>query len=102
MMKLMSLILSLRAGLAATVTDVDGDSIEIEDSLMTMYTMDEDSFDSTWFTMDDRVMGGQSYSYSQYKDGWGIFNGTAVGEGGGFSLISTINFTNNSGSSRVY
>ena len=63
-MKFMSLVLSLEAASAATVTDVDGNSIEIEDSMLNIYSMDESSFATTWFTMDDRVMGGQSYSYS--------------------------------------
>jgi hypothetical protein len=89
MMKLMSLVMSMELGQTATVTDVDGKSIDIEDDLFTVYTLDETTFEDTWLTMDDRVMGGQSYSYSQYDQSVGLFNGTAVEEGGGFSLIST-------------
>ena len=85
----MSLVMSMEIGQTATVTDVDGKSIEIEDDLFTVYTLDESSFNTTWMTMDDRVMGGGSYSYSQFDKSVGLFNGTAVAENGGFSLIST-------------
>tara|TARA_B110000285_G_C14823845_1_gene467758 strand:+ start:79 stop:396 length:318 start_codon:yes stop_codon:yes gene_type:complete len=94
MMKLMSLVMSMEIGQTATVTDVDGNSIEIEDDLYTVYTLDEASFDTTWFTTDDRVMGGGSYSYSQFDKSVGLFNGTAVAENGGFSLISTVDSEN--------
>merc|ERR1712086_257333 len=50
-------------------------------------TLDEDTFEDEWNTRDDRVMGGESWSYTSLdQGGFGIFNGTAVGEGGGFSL----------------
>lgn len=98
MMKLMSMVMSLELGLAATVTDVDGKSIEIEDTLETVYTMDSTDFDTEWYTMDDRVMGGASYSYINYEsatsdffpNGYGKFYGTANSTGGGFSLIANI------------
>ena len=33
-------------------------------------------------------MGGQSYSYTNYdSNGFGVFNGNAVGDGGGFSYV---------------
>ena len=93
MIKLMSLVMSMEIGQAASVTDVDGKSIEIEDELFTLYTLEESEFENTWMTMDDRVMGGGSYSYSQFDtyqgENVGLFNGTAVAENGGFSLIST-------------
>ena len=45
-------------------------------------------FDEQWNTGDDRVMGGKSYSYTNYETGgYGKFNGTAVGDGGGFSIV---------------
>ena len=84
----MSLVMSMEIGELATVTDVDGNEIEIEDDLYTVYTLDEDTFDDTWETTDDRVMGGGSYSYSEYENGYGKFYGTAVEEGGGFSMIN--------------
>ena len=37
-------------------------------------------------------MGGQSYSYVQYEDGYGVFNGTAVSDGGGFSNTGTTDY----------
>ena len=51
-------------------------------------TVQQSGFDDQWNTGDDRVMGGQSYSYTNYdSNGYGKFYGTAVGEGGGFSLV---------------
>ena len=51
-------------------------------------SIDQSTFDSTWSTTDDRVMGGQSYSYATYDSaGFGVFNGTAIGDGGGFSYV---------------
>ena len=44
MMKLMSLVMSLELGTAATVTNVDGDQIEIEDTLLTIYEMSSTDF----------------------------------------------------------
>ena len=85
----MSLVMSMELGQAATVTDVDGNQIEIEDELFTIYQLDQATFNDVWQTTDDRVMGGQSYSYSQFDKGVGLFNGTAVEEGGGFSMINT-------------
>ena len=56
----MSFLMSLMDfGQAQTVTDVDGNQIEIEE-LKTIYSLDQATFDQTWFTADDRVMGGQS------------------------------------------
>lgn len=84
----MSLVMSMELGQLATVTDVDGNEIEIDDNLTTIYTLDEDTFDDTWETTDDRVMGGGSYSYSKFENGVGVFYGTAVSEDGGFSMIN--------------
>ena len=100
MMKLMSMVMSFELGSAATVTDVDGSEIEIEDTLFTVYELEEDTFTTSWFTLDDRVMGGKSYSYINYEsatstgfpNGYGKFYGTASSEGGGFSLISNIDY----------
>ena len=41
-------------------------------------------------------MGGGSYSYVCYENGYGVFNGTAVSEAGGFSNTGTIDFSENS------
>merc|ERR1712086_369630 len=92
-MKLLSLLLSLELSSAAsTVTDVNGDSITISDETGTVYTIQEDGFDDFWHTTDDRIMGGASYSYVQYEDGYGVFNGTAVSDGGGFSNTGTTDY----------
>ena len=40
----MSLVMSLELGTAATVTNVDGDQIEIEDTLLTIYEMSSTDF----------------------------------------------------------
>ena len=69
------------------MTDVKGDSIEIEDTLYTVHELDEAKFKDTWTTADDRVMGGKSYSYATYDNACGVFNGTANDDGGGFSII---------------
>ena len=47
-------------GSAATVTDSTGNVVEIEDELLSVYTMPSTSteFENQWFTTDDRVMGG--------------------------------------------
>ena len=47
-------------GSAATVTDSTGNVVEIEDELLSVYTMPSTSteFEKQWFTTDDRVMGG--------------------------------------------
>ena len=60
MMKLMSTVLSVQMGSAATVTDSTGNVVEIEDELLSVYTMPSTSteFENQWFTTDDRVMGG--------------------------------------------
>ena len=47
-MKLMSFIMSMELGHAATVTDVDGNQIEIEDELFTIYKLDEGTFNDVW------------------------------------------------------
>ena len=96
MIKLMSMVMSLELGQAATVTDVDGNSISIEDTMLKIYEMGPDDFSTSWYTLDDRVMGGASYSYINYESttstgfptGYGKFYGTASSVGGGFSLIS--------------
>ena len=92
--------MSLELGSAATVKNVDGKEIEIEDTLLTVYSMDSAGFSTSWYTLDDRVMGGKSYSYSNYEstssgifpNGYGKFDGIANSEGGGFSLLSNIDF----------
>ena len=92
-MKLLSLVLSLELGsTATTVTDTTGATITISDTLNDVYTVQEDGFNDFWHTTDDRIMGGQSYSYVNYENGYGVFNGTAVSEGGGFSNTGTTNY----------
>ena len=54
----MSTILSIQILNAASVIDVNGDSVEIEDDLYTVYSLDQNTFTETWNTADDRVMGG--------------------------------------------
>jgi len=45
---------------------------------------------SLWFTVDDRVMGGRSVStYGATKEGYGVFSGTMVKQGGGFASQET-------------
>ena len=57
-MKFMSLALSLMTTSSITVTDINGDSIDIEEE-STMLVLNDD-FDSTWNITDDQVMGGKS------------------------------------------
>ena len=57
-MKFMSLALSLMTTFSITVTDINGDSIDIEEE-STMLVLNDD-FDSTWNITDDQVMGGKS------------------------------------------
>jgi hypothetical protein len=45
---------------------------------------------SLWQTVDDRVMGGRSQSYfSSSDEGYGVFSGTMVKQGGGFASQET-------------
>ena len=96
----MSMVMSLELGSAATVTNVDGNEMDIDDTLMTVYEMQNANFATSWYTLDDRVMGGKSYSYINYEstasgifpNGYGKFNGTSSSDGGGFSLISNIDY----------
>ena len=88
MIKNLALLLSIQTAYQATVTDVNGESIEIEDSFFPIYEINQANFDETWSTTDDRVMGGQSYSYVNYdSNGFGLFNGTANDDGGGFRNV---------------
>ena len=57
-MKFVSLALSLMTTFSITVTDINGDSIDIEEE-STMLVLNDD-FDSTWNITDDQVMGGKS------------------------------------------
>ena len=57
-MKFVSLALSLMTTSSITVTDINGDSIDIEEE-STMLVLNDD-FDSTWNITDDQVMGGKS------------------------------------------
>ena len=55
MLKLMSAVLSLETGLAATITDSTGATVEIEDDLYTFYSIpsSESEFETEWFCTDD-------------------------------------------------
>ena len=88
----MSAILSLGMGSAATVTDFTGAVVEIEDEFKTMFSLASKT-DNSWETVDDRVMGGKSYSWCDLENGYGKFYGTASSDGGGFSYCSQTNFT---------
>jgi hypothetical protein len=80
---------------AALVTDSTGDQVEIEDELLTLYTIpsDQATFDEQWYTAYDRIniydrllkLGSAMCeydcvpdSYVYYEDGYGKFNGTAT------------------------
>ena len=96
MMKIMSTVLSVQMGSGAIVTDSTGEEVEIEDTLHSVYTMDADTFDDTWYTVDDRIMGGASYSYVEYENGYGKFYGTASSDGGGFSKVGIVDYSQDS------
>lgn len=93
----MSIAMSIEAASTATVINAWGNEMEIQDDLYQVYDIEQSSF--AWYTLDDRVMGGKSYSYSNFESsstgifptGYGKFNGTASSDGGGFSLILNIN-----------
>ena len=40
-------------------------------------------------------MGGAPYSYIEYQNGYGKFYGTASSDGGGFSKVGQIDYSNN-------
>ena len=46
-------------------------------------------FSNTWNPADDRVMGGQSWSWCYLENDYGKFKGEASSDGGGFSLCRT-------------
>ena len=60
-----------------------------------MYTrpFNKVTMEDQWATSDDRVMGGASYSYFEYENGYGKFYGDAVAAGGGFSKVSSTDFS---------
>ena len=95
MFKLMSVFLSMQMGETATVTDSEGNTIEIEDEFLTVYTIPSDNatFQTQWHCVDDRVMGGKSYSYVDLENGYGKFYGIASSDGGGFSAVGNIDYS---------
>ena len=88
MLRLMSAILSLEMGSATIVTDFTGAEIEIADEFKTMFSLASKTDDSnkSWETVDDRVMGGKSYSWCDVDSSNGKFYGTSSADGGGFSV----------------
>ena len=98
MFKLMSAVLSLKIGSAATITDSTGATVEIEDQLDSIYSFpsSESDFDNHWYIVDDQIMGGKSQSYVEYENTYGKFYGTANSDGGGFSSVRTTDYSQSS------
>merc|ERR1711990_682524 len=76
---------------ALTVTDTQGNEIEIEDQLKTVMAVPTDGivFSNTWLVSDDRVMGGNSWSHCYLENDYGKMTGIASDVGGGFSICGT-------------
>ena len=103
-MKFISLFTSyIAVTQAQNFLDADLDTLELDDSHRKLAPVQRDfrqaapdyreiTFDMDWYIMDDRVMGGSSYSYITEEDDFMSYYGTLVSDGGGFVSTRTQTF----------